>query len=119
MWACSNCREIIEDQFDSCWKCGWSREGKLNLDFMREPTDVRDNSPLAKTLGQHFKCQKCEHRDARIERVATAGTGFAKMLAKDFVAVSCQNCGYTELFNLTVLEGRSGLENFFRGLFGS
>lgn len=22
MWMCSQCRELIEDQFDSCWKCG-------------------------------------------------------------------------------------------------
>jgi hypothetical protein len=28
------------------------------------------------------------------------------------------SCGYTELFNLSVLEGRSDLRNFLRSLFG-
>jgi predicted nucleic-acid-binding Zn-ribbon protein len=41
-----------------------------------------------------------------------------RISAKHFVALSCENCGYTELFNLTVLEGRTDLENFLRGLFG-
>ncbi len=42
----------------------------------------------------------------------------AKLIAKEFLAVSCENCGYTELFNLSILEGRSDLQNFLRGLFG-
>ncbi len=52
MWACSNCREVIEDQFDACWNCGFSREGKLNLDFMREPTAPSDDSSLEEKLRQ-------------------------------------------------------------------
>jgi hypothetical protein len=43
MWSCANCREVIEDQFDSCWRCGCSREGKLNLDFLAESTDATDS----------------------------------------------------------------------------
>ena len=90
----------------------------MNLEFMREPTASGDESSLEAKLAQHYQCQKCEHRDARVERISSAGTGLAKLLAKEFLAVSCQNCGYTEFFNLTVLEGRSDLQNFFRGLFG-
>ena len=26
-WECSKCHEQIEDSFDSCWKCGKSRQG--------------------------------------------------------------------------------------------
>ena len=27
MWKCKNCSEQIENNFDSCWKCGYSRDG--------------------------------------------------------------------------------------------
>lgn len=118
MWTCSNCREIIEDQFDACWTCGCSREGKLNLDFLREPSFANEYAAVEKIVSKHYQCQKCEYGDARVERISSRGTGFAKLLAKDFIAVSCENCGYTELFNLSVLEDRTDLQNFLRGLFG-
>jgi predicted nucleic-acid-binding Zn-ribbon protein len=118
MWTCGNCREVLEDQFDSCWNCGCSREGKLNLEFMQEPSSVGDDSSLEKKFSQYHVCQKCQHRDARVERISSRGTGFARLMQKDFLAVSCQYCGYTELFHLSVLEGRSDLGNFLRGLFG-
>jgi predicted nucleic-acid-binding Zn-ribbon protein len=118
MWACGNCREVLEGQFDSCWRCGCSREGKLNFEFLREPEPAGDDSSLEKKFAQNYVCQKCGKREARVERVSSTGTGLGRTLKKDFLAVSCQNCGYTELFNLTVLEGRSDLQNFLRSLFG-
>jgi len=118
MWTCNNCREIVEDQFDACWNCGCSREGKLNLDFLPRPIAFEDETSLEQTFAEEFRCQKCQHRDARVERITGRGTGFGKMFAKDFLAVSCQNCGYTEFFNLSVLQCRSGLQDFLRGLFG-
>ena len=27
MWNCSHCSERLEDSFDTCWRCGYSREG--------------------------------------------------------------------------------------------
>lgn len=27
MWKCKNCSERIDENFDNCWKCGFSREG--------------------------------------------------------------------------------------------
>ena len=118
MWSCGNCNQVIDDQFDACWNCGCSREGKLNLEFVRETSDGDHDALLERHLSQYYVCQKCQHREARTERISTVGTGFIRILAKEFLAVSCQNCGYTELFNLTVLEDRSDLENFLRGLFG-
>ncbi len=90
----------------------------MNLDFMREPKVPNGDSSLEENFAENYKCQKCEHQDAKVDRISSAGTGFAKLLAKDFLAVSCENCGYTELFNLTVLEGRTDLQNFLRRLFG-
>ena len=28
MWTCSHCGEKIEDQFDGCWNCGWTKAGE-------------------------------------------------------------------------------------------
>ena len=119
MWSCSNCQEVIEDQFDSCWRCGCSREGKLNLDFIAVPSSLKaDESSIEYQFAQNYVCQRCKCSDARIERVSTTGTGFAKLIKKEFLAVSCQSCGLTELYNLSVLEGRTDLQNFLRGIFG-
>ena len=27
MWKCKHCSERLEDDFDSCWSCGYSRDG--------------------------------------------------------------------------------------------
>ena len=27
MWTCSNCKEELEEEFDSCWQCGTARDG--------------------------------------------------------------------------------------------
>ena len=27
MWKCKNCSEQIENNFDNCWKCGYTRDG--------------------------------------------------------------------------------------------
>ena len=118
MWSCSNCREIIEDQFDACWRCGCSREGKLNLDFMAVPSSDPDESSIEHQFAQSFVCQKCKQRDAMFERISATGIGLASLMKKEFLAVSCENCGFTELYNLSVLEDRSDLQNFLRGIFG-
>jgi predicted nucleic-acid-binding Zn-ribbon protein len=118
MWSCPNCREVVEDQFDACWRCGCSREGRLNLDFVAEPSNEPGDSSIEEHFRQNYVCQRCKRRDARIERISTTGTGLAKLVKRDFLAVSCENCGLTELYNLSVLEGRSDLQNFLRGVFG-
>lgn len=118
MWTCANCREVIEDQFDSCWRCGCSREGRLNLDFVAKPSDPTDESSIEFQFAQSFVCQRCGNGDAGTERISTSGTGLARITKKDFLAVSCKNCGLTEFYNLSVLEGRSDLQSFLRGIFG-
>lgn len=119
MWTCGNCREVLEDQFDSCWNCGASREGKLNLEFMREPASNAVDSPIERGFGEHFVCGRCKFREADVERIATRGTaGLAALTRHDFLAVSCRHCGLTEFYSLTVLEGRTDLQNLLRGIFG-
>ncbi len=117
-WSCPNCREVIEEQFDSCWNCGCSREGKLNLEFVRPAPNPTDNDSLERKFAEDYICHKCNHHDAIVQRMAFAGgAGLASLIRHDFLSVSCANCGYTEFFSLDVLEGRSMLQNWLRGLF--
>jgi predicted nucleic-acid-binding Zn-ribbon protein len=119
MWTCPNCREVLEDQFDACWQCGCTREGKLNLEFIREPKPPSDASSWESKFEEHFKCPKCGHREAIGDRIAGSGVGLAKAFSSnEFLAVSCNECGYTEFYNLSILEGRSNLDDFLRRLFG-
>ena len=32
-WICKNCSEIIDKEFDSCWNCGTSKDGKKSQSF--------------------------------------------------------------------------------------
>jgi uncharacterized protein len=57
-----------------------------------------------------FKCSKCSGTTCRIKEVAMTGTGLSKILDiqhNHFLFVSCENCGYVEVYNPKVLEGKS------------
>jgi uncharacterized protein YbjQ (UPF0145 family) len=40
-WTCQSCREIHEEQFDSCWKCGTVRSNAPLLSAISEEIDDR------------------------------------------------------------------------------
>lgn len=76
---------------------------------------------LDQQLAQHFKCSKCQNRDAQVKRIATTGTGLSKMFDiqnNTFIMVSCKNCGYTEVYNPEILERKSNLGNILDVIFG-
>ncbi|MCB2178598.1 zinc ribbon domain-containing protein [bacterium] len=71
-------------------------------------------------LADKFVCPRCEHKHATVERLAMSGTGLSRLLeiqAHRYAFVSCTNCGYTEVFNLRVLEGKDNLGSFLEVLF--
>ncbi len=73
-----------------------------------------------KMLAQQFACPRCEHRGADIERLSISGTGLSRLFDIQpyrYAFVSCTNCGYTEIFNLGILEGRDDLGTFLDVLF--
>ncbi|MBZ0306841.1 MAG: zinc ribbon domain-containing protein [Anaerolineae bacterium] len=73
-------------------------------------------------LAQKFVCPKCEHRGAHVERLAMSGTGLSRLLeiqSKKYAFVSCGNCGYTEVYNLRVLEGQDNLGSILEVLFSN
>ena len=71
-------------------------------------------------LAQEFVCARCDHQGAEVERLAMSGTGLSRLLEIQpyrYVFVSCANCGYTEVYNLRMLEGKDNLGTFLEILF--
>ena len=71
-------------------------------------------------LAQEFRCARCEQQGAHVERLAMSGTGVSRFLEIQkyrYAFVSCTNCGYTEVFNLRMLEGKDQLGTFLEILF--
>ncbi|MHC4450295.1 MAG: zinc ribbon domain-containing protein [Planctomycetota bacterium] len=76
---------------------------------------------LDQQLGERFRCSKCQGRGAITKRVAATGTGFSKLFdiqQHRFIAVSCRKCGYTELFNPDILEGKKHAGDVLDLIFG-
>jgi predicted nucleic-acid-binding Zn-ribbon protein len=72
-------------------------------------------------LAQEFVCARCHQKGAHVERLAMSGTGISRLFEfqpYQYAFASCANCGYTEVYNLHILEGRDDLGNFLDVLFG-
>jgi predicted nucleic-acid-binding Zn-ribbon protein len=77
-------------------------------------------SKVEDLLEREFSCPRCEHRGASSERLAMSGTGISRLFEVQpyrYTFVSCNNCGYTEVFNLKILEGKDNLGTFLEILF--
>lgn len=71
-------------------------------------------------LASKFVCSKCKDRGAHVERLAMSGTGLSRLLEFQphrYAFVSCRNCGYTEIYNLRILEGKDDLGDVVDMLF--
>ena len=71
-------------------------------------------------LASKFVCSHCNHKEGHVQRLAMTGTGLSRFLeiqAYRYAFVSCTNCGFTEVFNLKVLEGKDDLGHFLEILF--
>jgi hypothetical protein len=75
---------------------------------------------LDQQLEEAFVCPRCDHQGARVERLAMSGTGLSRLFEVQgyrYAFVSCTNCGYTEVYDLRVLEGKDDLGTFLEILF--
>lgn len=73
-------------------------------------------------LADQFKCPRCGHQGADVQRLAMSGTGLSRFLeiqAYRYAFASCINCGYTEVYNLRTLEGKDNLGTFLEILFSN
>ncbi|WP_299429160.1 zinc ribbon domain-containing protein [uncultured Meiothermus sp.] len=72
-------------------------------------------------IAKRFLCGKCQSGGALVKRFAATGTGLSRMFDIEhnvFIAASCENCGYTEVYNPEVLEGKDDLGAVMDLLFG-
>lgn len=74
-------------------------------------------------LAQRFRCPKCRNQGGQVKRIAATGTGLSRWFnvqLNHFITVSCSRCGFTEMYNPEILEGkRSGAANVLDVIFGS
>lgn len=71
-------------------------------------------------LANSFVCSKCKQHGGYVERLSMSGTGISRLFEVQlytYAFVSCENCGYTEVYNLKVLEGVDDLGTFLEILF--
>ena len=75
---------------------------------------------VEETISIAFRCPKCHQPGAHVERLSMSGTGLSRLLEVQpyrYAFASCNNCGFTEIYNLTTLEGKDDLGNFLEILF--
>ncbi len=71
-------------------------------------------------LAREFVCARCKQKGAHVERLSMSGIGLSRLFevqAYRYAFVSCTNCGYTEVYNLRILEGQDNLGTFLEILF--
>ncbi len=75
---------------------------------------------VEKILADEFVCNRCKSSGAHVEKLTMSGTGISRFLDIQpyrYVFVSCLHCGFTEVFNLKMLEGKDDLGTFIDVLF--
>ncbi|MFL2761337.1 MAG: zinc ribbon domain-containing protein [Dehalococcoidia bacterium] len=68
-------------------------------------------------MNKQYQCAKCEGSEFKNNEIRTTGSGLSRFFDiqnQKFTAVTCTNCGYTELFKV---QG-GGIGNFFDFLSG-
>lgn len=119
MWTCGNCREVLEDQFDACYRCGASRHGKLNLENLTSHDAVFANRSVKEQLSELFVCRRCGERDAEVQFVDTSSLILRFFpLRKRYYAASCTGCASTEFFDAKLLHGIDDAASILRKVFG-
>ncbi len=69
-----------------------------------------DNVRIEDAIQERFKCSKCGGHTCHTKEVAMTGTGLSKLLDiqhNHYLFVSCGTCGYVEIYNPKILEGKS------------
>ena len=111
MWNCVKCGEQLEESFDTCWKCGTSRDGTEDPSFRTEleaePSVSADATRGSLPEPSPLRCPRC---DRGLDYIGTKafheGTRWGVLgdLAELFVnrerfdVYCCPRCGRVEFF---------------------
>ncbi len=71
-----------------------------------------------------FRCPKCGNPNAKVKKLAMTGAGlFERWMdwqRNKYYFISCTNCGYTEVYDAEILEGKKDkLSDLLDLIFGS
>ncbi|MCR8644468.1 zinc ribbon domain-containing protein [Paenibacillus sp. N1-5-1-14] len=106
MIECPWCNKNVEVYDNICPNC----KQEVLPDQELHNTDVYTNHlSIQDMIQDKFKCAKCKCEECRIKEVAMTGTGLSKMFDiqhNHYLFVSCMNCGYVEMYDPEVLEGK-------------
>jgi predicted nucleic-acid-binding Zn-ribbon protein len=73
-------------------------------------------------LAEAFVCAKCHQQGGHVKKLAMSGTGLSRLLEFQpyrYAFVSCDYCGYTEVYDLRTLEGSDNLGAILELLFAN
>lgn len=60
-WTCGRCGVSVTETFDACWKCGTTRDGLEDADFVTEsPEDVEEELPSIEASSEPPAVPRCE-----------------------------------------------------------
>lgn len=115
MIECPWCQNEIEIMNNKCPICKRKLYDVTDTDFNEEDENEYDNNDdisMKDIIMSNFRCNKCQDNDCRVKEVAMTGTGLSKLLDiqhNHFLFVSCNNCGFVEIYDPDVLnEKKSG-----------
>jgi uncharacterized protein len=116
MWTCTNCSEEHQAEMQVCWNCGTNIDGTPDPTFSQvdqrsppSPPPHPEEMTLDEQIEQAFVCSKCSSKSGQVKRLAMTGTGLSRIVDlqhNTYLAVSCRDCGFTQLFDLEVFEGK-------------
>lgn len=99
---CPHCRNKLHEVTDE----DFSTDALVTL--MENTTEIEELS-IIEVIEDRFKCSKCKETDCGIKEVAMTGTGLSKLFDiqhNHYLFVSCLNCGFVEIYDPNVLEGK-------------
>ena len=77
---------------------------------------------IEKEIASRFKCTKCHNTGASVKSLAMTGTGVSRFLNVQhnrYIFATCDNCGYTEVYDLDKLSGgKDTVRNILYVIFG-
>ena len=76
---------------------------------------------LENQIGARFVCSKCKNSHAKVRRFAATGAGITRWIDwqhNDFISVSCDRCGFTEMYDPTVFGDKNKTIEVLDLLFG-
>lgn len=76
---------------------------------------------LEEQIGARFACSKCKNSSSRIRRFAATGSGLSRFVDwqhNEFLSVSCERCGFTEIYDPRVFQDKSRVTEILDLLFG-